>query len=464
LAPAARGLDAFCARRRGGLPMPKHTISRRRFVKTAGGAALAAGVASSALAPRAAHAQKKTLRIIQWSHFVPGYDKWFDGVFCKQWGEKHDTDVRVDHISIGEINARAAAEVAAQKGHDLFMFLSPPAAYEKQVIDHGEIYQQVAKKHGKPIDLGHKSTFNPRTKKYFAFSDSYVPDPGNYRQDLWSQVGYPHGPDTYDDLLKGAKAIKDKFGNPCGMGLSQELDTNMAVRAILWSFGGSEQDEEGRVTINSKGTIDALKYVRELYKQTETPEVFTWDPSSNNRGILAGKLSYVANAISVTRTAEKDNPEMSKKIQLVPAPKGPVRRIAAEHVMDCYVVWNFAENKEGAKQFLVDYIDSFPDAFKASEFYNFPCFASTVPNIKELISNDPKASPPDKYKVLANVLDWATNVGYPGYATAAIDEVFNTFQLPTMFAKVARDELSPEDAVKTAEREIKRIFDKWKSA
>ncbi len=320
------------------------------------------------------------------------------------------------------------------------------------------------KKWGKVIDLGHKSTFNPKTKKYFAFSDSYVPDPGNYRQDLWSQVGFPKGPDTWDDLRKGGKAIKDKFGNPVGLGLSQELDTNMAVRALLWSFGASEQDAEGRVVINSPQTIEALKFMRALYKEAETGEVFTWDPSSNNRGILAGKLSFVANAISVTRTAEKENPEMSKKIQIVPALKGPVRRMAAEHVMDCYAIWRFAENPEGAKQFLVDYIDSFAEAFKASEFYNFPCFPKTVPDLKQQIANDPKGSPPDKYAVLGNVLEWATNVGYPGYATAAVDEAFNTFVLPTMFAKVARDELSPEDSAKAAEKELKRIWDKWKTA
>lgn len=439
----------------------RNGISRRRFIQATGAAALGAGLSAAGLAPRTARAQQKTLKIMQWSHFVPAYDKWFDGVFCKQWGEKHGTQVIVDHISIGEINARAAAEVSAQKGHDLFMFLSPPAAYEKQVIDHTEIYQEAQRKHGKVIDLGHKSTFNPKTKKYFAFSDSYVPDPGDYRQDLWQQVGFPNGPDTYDDLRKGAKAIKDKLGNPCGIGLSQELDTNMAVRAILWSFGGAEQDPEGRVVINSPHTVEALKYMRALYKESETSEVFTWDPSSNNRGILSGKLSFVQNAISVTRTAEKENPEMSQKIQITPALKGPVRRIAAEHVMDCYVIWRFAENKEGAKQFLADYIDAFGEAFKASEFYNFPCFPQTVPNLKEQIANDPKAKPPDKYKVLGTVLDWATNVGYPGYATAAIDEVFNTFQLPTMFAKVARDEMSPEDAARAAEGEIKRIFQKW---
>ncbi|HEX7420255.1 MAG TPA: extracellular solute-binding protein [Thermoanaerobaculia bacterium] len=439
-------------------------LSRRKFVQLtgAGAAAAAAGLTTGFLFPQRALAQQKTLKIVQWSHFVPGYDKWFDNTFTKEWGAAHNTNVVVDHIAIGEINARAAAEVSAKKGHDLFMFLSPPAAYENQVIDHREIYEEVQRKHGKPIELGLRSTFNPKSKKFFAFSDSFVPDPGNYRQDLWSQVGFPNGPDTYQDLLTGGKRIKDKSGNPVGVGLSQELDTNMATRAILWSFGGAEQDEHGNVVLNSKHTIEAVKYMRELYKQCETAEVFSWDPSSNNRGILSGKLSYVQNAISVTRSAEKDNPEMSKQIQLRPALKGPVRAIAAEHVMDCYVIWEFAENKDGAKQFLTDLMDNFGTAFRASEFYNFPCFPSTVPNIKEVIGNDPKAVPNNKYAVLGDVLSWATNVGYPGYATAAIDEAFNTFVLPTMFAKAARDEMTPAEAVKAADTELKRIFAKWK--
>ncbi len=438
----------------------KRGMTRREFVKVAGAGALAMSIAGGA--PRAVRAQEKTLRIIQWSHFVPAYDKWFDEKFTKEWGEKNGTKVIVDHISIGEINARAAAEASAESGHDLFMFLSPPAAYLDKVIDHAEIYQEIEKRHGKAIDLAVKSTYSPKAKKYFAFSDSYVPDPGDYRQDLFAQVGYPRGPDTWDDLRKGAKAIREKLGNPCGIGLSQELDTNMAMRALLWSFGGAEQTPDGRPAIDSKATREALKFMRALYKESETPEVFTWDPSSNNRAILAGKASFVLNAISVTRTAESENSEMSQKIQVVPALKGPVRRIAAEHVMDCYVIWKFAKNVEGAKKFLVDYIDAFRDAFVASEFYNFPCFPKTVPDILTVIANDPRGKPPDKYKVLGNVLEWATNVGYPGYATPAIDEIFNTFVLPTMFAKVARDELSVDDAVRAADKEIRRIMDKWK--
>jgi multiple sugar transport system substrate-binding protein len=403
------------------------------------------------------------LKILQWSHFIPAYDRWFDGVYTKEWGEKNGLEVTVDHMASTEVAARGAAEVAARKGHDLFLFLSPPAAYEAQVLDQRAVVEAVEKKHGKMIPLARKSTFNPHTGKYFAFSDSYVPDPGNYRTDLWESVGYPRGPDTWEDLRTGGRQIKERFGNPVGIGLSQEIDSNMALRAVLWSFGGAEQDESGRVVINSKETIEALKYVRALYKEAMTPEVFTWDPSSNNRMILAGRASFVCNAISVTRTAERENPQMGRKIGLTPALQGPVRRIAAEHLMNCYVVWKFAENPDAAEQFLVDLVDRFSDVFRQGESYNFPSFPGSLPDLPARIANDPKADPPDKYRVLENVLDWATNVGFPGYATAAIDEVFNTFVVPTMFARVAREDATPEEAVGAAEKEIRRIFAKWPS-
>src|SRR5271170_1848988 len=236
-------------------------ISRREFVKVTGAGALAAGLGPAFLFPERALAQQKTLKILQWSHFVPAYDTWFNGTFTKEWGQKNNTNVVVDNINLVDLGTRAASEVSAKKGHDLFMFLSPPAAYENSTIDMSNVYQEVEKKHGKKIELAHKSTFNPKTKKYYAFSDAYTPDPGNWNKDMWSAAGYPNGPDTYDDLLAGARKIRkaDKTGPPCGIGLGQELDTSMAMRAILWSYGGAEQDEAGNVTINSKQTVEALK-------------------------------------------------------------------------------------------------------------------------------------------------------------------------------------------------------------
>ena len=438
----------------------RRSISRRDFIKATGIGAIAAGVGPTILVPRRSYGTSKTLKILQWNHFVPGYDKWFNNTYTKEWGTKNGMEVTVDNIGLAGINARAAAEVSAQKGHDLFMFLWPSPDFEDQVIDHKEIYQECEKKYGKPIDLAVKSTYNTKTKKYYGFSDSFVPDPVNYRKDLWDDVGMT--PDSWDDLRVGGGKIKKKHGIPVGVGLSAEIDTGMAMRAIMYSFGASVQDEAGNLVLNSKNTLESIKFVKALFEEAMTPEVLAWAAPSNNRAMLAGKISLALNAISITRTAENEKMPIGDKILVAKAPKGPVRRIGLEHVMDVYVIWKFAENIEGAKKFLVDYIGDFRKAFLASEFYNFPCFPNTVPDLQKLIAHDPKANPPDKYKVLSDVLDWATNVGFPGYANAAIDEVFSTWVLNTMFAKAAVGAETPEVALKQAEDACKRIWDKWK--
>ncbi len=436
-------------------------ISRRDFVKAG---ALSAGVGPAIILPgRARAAAKKTLKILQWVHFVPAYDEWFNKKYVKEWGDKNNTEVIVDNIGIAGLSARAAGEISAQKGHDLFLFNWPPPIYEEQVVDMKDVYEEVQRKHGKPIDLAIKSTYNPKTKKYFGFSPSFTPDPVNYRQDLFGQVGMPTGPKSWDDVRAAGKQIKQKTGIPVGVGLAQEIDTGMAMRTIMYAFGAGEQDANGNIALNSKQTLEVVKFVKALYEETMTPEVFSWDASSNNRAMIAGQISLALNAISITRTAEKDKPEISKQIQLTKALRGPVRAIGLEHVMDVYIIWKFAENVEGAKKFLVDYVANFRQGFLAGEFYDFPCFPSTVPDLKKLIANDTKAHPPDKYKVLEDVLEWATNVGYPGYSNAAIDEIFNTWVLNVMFAKAAAGKATPEDAIKEAEAASKRIFEKWKA-
>ena len=432
-------------------------ISRRKLLQVAG----TAGVAASLGASRRSFGQgRKKLKILQWNHFVPGYDKWFNGQYIKEWGDKNNTDVIVDNVGIPALNPTAAAEVSAQKGHDLFMFLWPRPVYENDVIDHAEIYQECEKKYGKPVDLAIKSTYNPKTKKYHGFSDSYVPDPINWRKDLWDDIGMK--PDTWDDIRIGGAKIKAKTGIPVGIGLSAEIDTAMAMRAILFSFGGSEQDPSGNLVLNSKPTLEAVKFVKALYTECMTPEVLAWDASSNNRAMLAGKSSLVLNAISITRAAENDKMPISDKIWLAKAAKGPVRRMGLEHVMSVYVIWKFADNIEGAKKFLVDYVGNFRQAFIGSEFYNFPCWPKQVPDLQKLIAKDAKGQPPDKYAVLGDSLEWATNVGYPGYATAAIDDAYSTWVLNTMFASAATGAQTPEAAVKEAEEKCKKIWEKWK--
>ena len=254
-------------------------LGRRDFTRLTAGT-LAASVGPFFLFPDRALANRKTLRIAQWTHFLPEYDQWFDGEYVKQWGDRHDTTVIVDHVPVDRISARAAREVAAGAGHDLFMFPWPPAMYQQHAIDHTEIYQSVSHRHGNTNELGHKSSFNPATGQYFAFVDSWIPFPVHYFGDYWSEINTPYGPTNYDTLRAGSRKIRAAHGIPCGLALAPGLESNITLHSLLWAFRTSIHDEDGNVTINSSYmTIQALKYVKALYNEGGTREALTWGPA-----------------------------------------------------------------------------------------------------------------------------------------------------------------------------------------
>lgn len=432
---------------------------RREFLRKAAATGAAASLGPF-VHPRPARAAR-TLRIMQWHHFVLSYDNWFHDTYVKEWGQANDVEVILDRVAFPSLPLRAEAEAAARKGHDLFMFTSPPAVFEDDVVDHAEIYQECERKFGKPIDLAIRSTYNPKTRKYFAFADSYVPDPINFRKDLWDGVGV--APTTWDDILRGGRLIKRKHGIPVGIGLSPEIDSGMALRAILYSFGGSEQDANGNLALKSKPTLQALRYVKALYQDAMTPEVLTWDSASNNNAMLAGSASLALNAISLTRTGENQQLPVTDRILLARAAHGPARAIGLPHMMNFYVIWKFASNAADARKFLVDYIGNFRHGFAAGRYYNFPTFPATVPDLKQQLASDPKASPANKYAVLDDVLAWTENVGYPGHANAAVDEIFNGWVLNEMFARVATGAEMPERALDIAHAKCEKVWAKWRA-
>src|SRR6266849_1812179 len=127
--------------------------TRRDFVKQTG--AITAGLGPFFLFPDRALARQKTLRIAHWSHFVPGFDEWFEREYAQEWGRQHDTNVVVDHIPVDKIGARAAAEVAAGKGHDLFMFPWPPAVYHQHAIRSVELRYAACRRQENSFGAGH---------------------------------------------------------------------------------------------------------------------------------------------------------------------------------------------------------------------------------------------------------------------------------------------------------------------
>ena len=136
------------------------------------------------------------------------------------------------------------------------------------------------------LDVVRKSSFNPNTNKYYAYSPAWAPDPGDYRKSMWEKVGLPNGPTTWDELLTGGAEIKKSQGVQMGIGMSQEIDSNMAGRALLWSFGGSIQDENEKVVINSPETVAAVEFMTRLYKESMTPRCSPGMPHPTTRAWL----------------------------------------------------------------------------------------------------------------------------------------------------------------------------------
>jgi multiple sugar transport system substrate-binding protein len=244
---------------------------------------------------------------------------------------------------------------------------------------------------------------------------------------------------------------------------NRQLNT-MPLRSIMYSFGASVQDEAGTVVLGSKQTLEAVRFFKAFYEEAMTKEALYWDSMTcdiADQFIVSGKASLLLSSISVTRTAERENPDMSKKIQLAKTPKGTIQRMG-QYYIPAYFIWKFADNIEGAKQFLIDYISNFRKAFTAGKFRDFPCFSNTVPDLKKLIANDSRGHPPTKYNVLEDVLDWTTNIGYPGYTNAAIEEIESAHVIPNMFREAATGAAKPEDAIKDAEAACKEIFNRWR--
>ena len=133
------------------------------------------------LAPtRMATEGKKELKILQWKHFVPAYDVWFDE-FVKKWGEDNGVTVTVDHVDIADIVKSATTELVANEGHDLIEFVAPPADFELGVIDLTDLNHEAQKKFGRQVSICKESSFDVTTGKFYGFCHGWVPDPGNYR-------------------------------------------------------------------------------------------------------------------------------------------------------------------------------------------------------------------------------------------------------------------------------------------
>lgn len=406
-----------------------------------------------------------TLTLLLWSHFVPSHDVWFDK-FCKDWGTRVGVDVRVDHVDVGNVPTQIASELQAGQGHDLMQYIATLSQFEPSVLDLADVNQEANKRYGEQLKICTDSSYNPHTDKYYAFAPGWVPDPGNYRKSLWEPAGFPDGPSSWDELLEAGTKIKQDQGVQLGLGMSQEIDSNMAAHALLWSYGASIQDENEAVVLNSPQTLEAVDVMSRLFKGAMTDEVFAWNAASNNEGLISGKLSYILNSISAYRSSQEVNPDVAADTYFVKALEGSQTGLAAQHVMYNYIVPSKAGNPDAAKEFLLHLSDNFALATYHSKLYDFPSWPSLAPKLGDWLAKDPFGSKPaDKLAFLGDVntaAEWSASIGHPGPSSPAIGEILGTYVIPNMFARAVRGNTSPEASVERAHRECERIFANWR--
>jgi multiple sugar transport system substrate-binding protein len=423
-------------------------FTRRQFMGTT-----AAGVlAAPHVWVRDAAAQQKTLSILCWSHFVPAYDKWFDA-FGQEWASKNNVKVTIDHIPHLNLAAKIAAEVATQSGHDIVQLAaSGTEKFAPALIELQDLADKLGKKYGGWTPLA--DNYSSYKGKFHSIPDYFIDFPQLYRKDLWTEIGMPNGPDTWDEVRTGGAKLKAK-GFPVGIGLAHHNDSRNSWRAIMWSHGGSEVAKDGKtLTYNSPQVREGLKYMKALYKEAMTPEVLAWDDASNNRLLASGRGSWIHNPISAYRTIEGQNKELADKIHIGLSPRGPAGRLSFANCL-AYGVTKFSKNQDTAKAFIEHLTDNFKDAFKASTGYNNPFLKTYAKGPLPIISEDPKL------KVLEKSPEYHYTIGHPGPLTVAADEVYQQFVMIDAVAQFCSDKMDLEQTVKWADEKLKAIYAKF---
>ena len=371
----------------------------------------------------------------------------------KQWGEANDVEVKIDHINNALLYSTGAAEVAAQSGHDLFWFISPPSTFQKQAIPVTDLVQEVSKKVGRMSRVARKSTYNPTTKQFYGFPESYAPDPVQYRRSQLQQAGVSLR--TWDDLRKGAAKLK-AVGHPVGLGMSNEIDSNMLLTSLLYCYGGYIQNEDNRIVIgqgaNRKGAIQALQVMKRHLPERHVGRGLRLDRRVEQPG-LPRRPAVGGAQRDLDRPLGRGlrEPGLSDDTWLSSIPRGPHapgQRARDGRLRDLEV----REEQGGGEEVPRRPAARLPRALRSQPVLQLPAVDGRD---QGRLQGDPHRCPrrtrtsrEGKYTVLTTIAEkYTTNPGHPGNTTPVMDEIYNTFLIPQMFAEVAQGKSTPADAV-----------------
>jgi multiple sugar transport system substrate-binding protein len=435
----------------------------RRGLLTAAGAGIAGAAAARLLTPweaGAAPAQLRgsTLRILQWSHFVPAYDTWQPTYVQEHWAKPNGVNLEIDHITIDDLPARIASELSAGAGHDIIQMngVIQTSVYYPHFVDISDILVPLGNQFGGWLPAAENVAMVDG--RWYAYPDFYIPQPVLWRTDLFKEYGLQE-PTTWD-LARTAGRVGKAHGHPTGIQISHCNDSNHDWRAIFYSFGVEETDPTGKeLRWDSPGLREALKFSRALYQEAMTPAVYTWDNVSDNRYLDSGTAIYIHDAISAIRSIQDSNPQLYSQVHVgvTPGlePMGMVQK--RFNVVDpaIYAIWNFSHNVPAAKSFIEWWGHQVPQAIDGSKGYNMPYLRDMYRKpMPAPLGTDPKV------RALEDWLQVATVLGYPGPATAPASEVLATFAVPDLVAHYTQSG-DLEGSIKTFMGQVRNIYSNY---
>jgi len=431
-------------------------VTRRTVLKS--GTAIVGGMAGILATGRApAFAQGATVNWIRWNDFVPASDQLLRREILPEAEKALGFKVNLETVNGNDLQPRITAAIQSGAGPDVFMlFNNHPQLYAASLSDMGDLADAQGKAEG-----GHYPYANSQSndgKKWVAMPWAIVGGMIAYRKSWFAEAGSNEFPDTWEKYREVGKKLKAK-GRPIGQTLGHTFgDAPTFSYPYMWSWGGKEIDEGGKVVINSKETIESVKFMTGFWKDAHDEGGLAWDDTNNNRAFLSQTVSATLNGASIyiesLRNPDKYNTEKNAQLKTdilhAPLPKGPAGQFSM-HTYFSHVVPNYSKNQKAAKDFL-KWVHSKPVYerwFVSQRGFATPPTAEWENH--KLWGEDPVMTP---YKIAGRL---ARAPGFAGRSDAKAAEALSKYIITDMYAKAVQG-MPAEDAVKWAEGELKKIY------
>jgi multiple sugar transport system substrate-binding protein len=440
----------------------KKTIERRTFLKVAGialGAGTAGGLAGVLEAQRApAHAQARKLHILQYEIPVPEGEAELRRQVAEA-GKLLGAEITLETVNANDLQARITAAIESRSGPDIIHMLHNWAhLYQRGLTDVSDLAEWKAKDQGGfyEVSLASARVGGRWLSLPYGINGFQIV----YRKSWFEQVGAKEFPKTWPEYREVGKKLK-AMGRPFGQALGHTWgDAPGFAYPYLWSWGGREVEKDGKtVVINSKETIDSLKFMAGFWKDAHDVGGLAWDDTSNNRAFNSGQISATLNAASIYLAAKR-NPDRIKDekgqplwhdILHAPLPAGPAGQFAY-HTAFAHGIMSYSKEQKLAREFLkwLHSKEQFVKWFEVEGAYSVGStqFWETHPLWEKF---DVSLRP---FRTAAR---GARMFGHAGPPTAKASDVYSKHIIVDMYAKTVQG-MAPADVTKWAEGELKKIY------